>query len=215
MTVQERRRDEIIKILKDVEFPVIVEAGACHAEDSQMLTYAANRRENLIHILIEPDPENCEVIRNNGLNVKGRRLIEGAIGNTSSIRGFNRAIEIETGYRFCGSLLKPREDAFSQMSFDETVEVRCYTLDEIFEQQNLSHIDLLWVDIQGAEREMILGGQLALSKTRYLFIEVVDEPEYAGQATGSELLSLLNDWSIIGDFEGDMLLRNEKYQESV
>ena len=216
MTIQEIRRDVIISILKDVKFPVIVEAGACHGEDSQMLTYAATYSENIIHIMIEPDPENCKVIRQTGLSIPGRRLIEGAVAEYSGFRKFNRAIEIKTGYRFCGSLLEPRKDAFRQMNFDEVIEVQCYTLDEIFQQQGLTHIDLLWADVQGGERGMLEGGEAALSKTRYLFMEVVKEEQYVGEALKDELVSLLEQrgWSIVIDFDtiGDILMKNERYQ---
>ena len=215
MTIQEIRRDAIIRILKDVLFPVIVEAGACHGEDSQMLTYAATYPENITHILIEPDPENCEVIRRTALNVRGRQLIQGAVAEYSGIRKFNRAIEPKTGHRFCGSLLKPRENAFNQMIFDGVIDVQCYSLDTIFVWKGLSHIDLLWADVQGGEREMLMGGSLALSKTRYLFMEVVKNEEYVGEALKSELISMLQQkgWSVEIDFDtiGDVLMKNERY----
>jgi FkbM family methyltransferase len=215
-TIQEIRRDAIIRILKDVKFPVIVEAGACHGEDSQMLTYAATYPENITHIMIEPDPENCEVIRQTALNVKGRRLIQAAIADSCGVRKFNRAVEVKTGYRFCGSLLEPAKDAFHQMKFDDVIEVQCYTLDWIFEWQGLTHIDLLWSDVQGGERGMLEGGWKALSKTRYLFMEVVKREEYVGEALKLELISMLQQkgWSIEIDFDsiGDVLMKNERYQ---
>jgi FkbM family methyltransferase len=216
-TIQEIRRDAIIGILKDVEFPVVVEAGACHGEDSQMLTYAAAHPENITHVLIEPDPENCDVIRSKALDIKGRRLIQGALASTSGTRKFNRAVERTTGYRFCGSLLGAREGAFKQMSFDEIVDIQCYTLDEVFLLQNLTHIDLLWADVQGGERGMLEGGWSALAKTRYLFMEVEESEQYVGQALKSELISLLEQrgWAMEIDFEtiGDVLMRNTRYQK--
>jgi FkbM family methyltransferase len=49
------------------------------------------------------------------------------------------------------------------------------TLDSVARETQLDRIDLLWVDIQGAERDMIAGGRHALSRTRYMMIEA--EPE--------------------------------------
>lgn len=217
MTIQEIRRDAIIRILKDVLFPVIVEAGACQGEDSQMLTYAATYPENITHIMIEPDPENCEVIRQTALNVKGRQLIQGAVAAKYGVQKFNRAVESVTGHRFCGSLLEPGKNAFPQMVFDDVIEVQCYTLDQIFESRGLSHIDLLWADVQGGERGMLEGSWKALSKTRYLFMEVVEKEEYVGEALKPELVSLLEQkgWSVEIDFDtiGDILMKNERYQE--
>ena len=216
MTVQEIRRDAVIRILKDAEFPVIVEAGACHGEDSQMLTYACRHLENVVHILIEPDPDNCHVIRQTALGVKGRRLIQGAVAGVSGIHKFNRAVERKTGYRFCGSLLEPQKDVFNQMVFDDVIDVRGYTLDDIFKHQKLTHIDLLWADVQGGERGMLEGGWKALSKTRYMYMEVVKEEQYVGETLKEELISLLEQrgWSVEIDFEsiGDVLMRNERYR---
>jgi hypothetical protein len=103
------------------------------------------------------------------------------------------------------------------MVFDDVIEVQCYTLDQIFESRGLSHIDLLWADVQGGERGMLEGGWKALSKTRYLFMEVVEKEEYVGEALKSELVSLLEQkgWSMEIDFDtiGDILMKNKRYQE--
>ena len=60
-----------------------------------------------------------------------------------------------------------------------------------------------------------MGGSLALSKTRYLFMEVVKNEEYVGEALKSELISMLQQkgWSVEIDFDtiGDVLMKNERY----
>ena len=63
---------------------------------------------------------------------------------------------------------------------------------------------------------MLEGGWKALSKTRYLFMEVVEKEEYVGEALKPELVSLLEQkgWSMEIDFHtiGDVLMKNERYQ---
>ena len=87
----------------------------------------------------------------------------------------------------------------------------CVSLDDLFSQFGLEKIDLLWVDIQGSERDMIKGGQAALKKTRYCFMEVESIPLYEGEALKPELLSLMQGWDLVGEFEYNVLLRNTQY----
>ena len=51
-----------------------------------------------------------------------------------------------------------------KMAETGTVDVPASTLDELFEREKISHIDLMKVDIQGAERLMIEGAEAALAK---------------------------------------------------
>ncbi len=69
-------------------------------------------------------------------------------------------------------------------------------------------IDLLWTDIQGAERDMIAGGQGALAHTRYLMMEVEAGELYEGQALRDELITILSGWKIFADMGQNMLFCN-------
>ncbi len=91
--------------------------------------------------------------------------------------------------------------------------VHVYTLDAIFEREWLTKIDLLWVDIQGAERDMIAGGAKALSHTRYMFMEAETTELYEGQAMRGELLAMLPGWTLLGEFEANVLLWNDNFSE--
>ncbi len=75
--------------------------------------------------------------------------------------------------------------------------------------EQIESVDLLWVDIQGAERDMIAGGQRTLKNTRYLFIEAEEQQFYEGQAVRPELLAMLPGWEVIGEFDYNLLLRNQ------
>ena len=76
------------------------------------------------------------------------------------------------------------------------------------------------VDIQGAEKLVIQGGTLALSKIRLLYIEVLFERLYAGCAEFPELDFLLRSrgykLSFFNDFrqntQGDLAYANAVYR---
>lgn len=73
------------------------------------------------------------------------------------------------------------------------VTVPALSLDGLFEQEQIAEVDLMKVDIQGAERMLIEGGQKALKRVRLIYIEVLFETESPTAALFGELHTLLTD----------------------
>lgn len=208
MTFDER--NAISRAFTGVHDPVAVNIGAYHGEDDQ--DFRALARGELLHIMVEPDPENCAVIQQGGLNAK-RRLFVGAIAVRNEKRNFWRSHDDRhPGVRGSGSLLEPTEHLthFPHISFCEQLPVECITLDELFVREELARIDLLWCDAQGAESEIISSGQQALAQTRYAFLEADEIAFYRGQSTKTDLLALLPGWELLRDFGYNIFLRNLK-----
>ena len=61
-----------------------------------------------------------------------------------------------------------------------TVNVPTLTLPELITQQGLSAVDLLKLDLQGAERLVLSGGAEVLDRVRVIYTEVFFEQLYAG-----------------------------------
>ena len=197
-------------VLAGVQNPVIVELGAHRGEESKFFNRLVNAN-TLTHIMVEPDPENFLKL---AAGANSRNVINAAAWSNHEIRTFHRAKEIDrNGDRQSGSLLVPTGHmaAFPAIVFDSDIMVQCVPLDWVFEDKALQRIDLLWVDIQGSEREMIRGGQKALAATRYLFMEVEEREMYGGQAMKSELIAMLPGWKVVGDFGFNVLMRNGKF----
>ncbi len=193
--------------------PCVVELGARVGEDEEWI------RECFIvpvhYVMVEPDIRNCQVILDKPTGPT-RRLIIGAVSEKRGNAVFHGSV-VDKNTRGSGSIRKPTAhiDIFPAVEFPEwlcTV-VPTYSLDDIFDKEWLSKIDLLYVDIQGAERDMINGGRKALSHTRYLFIETEDRELYEGMATKKELLPMLSGWELVKDFGYNCLLRNPKFTE--
>jgi 2-O-methyltransferase len=75
----------------------------------------------------------------------------------------------------------------------------------------IAHVDLIWCDIQGAERNMIAGGRQTLARTSWLLTECYSIEMYEGQATRDELLHLLgSQWALVAEWpeNANLLLRN-------
>ena len=63
----------------------------------------------------------------------------------------------------------------------------------------------------GAEDLVFSGGKETLKRTRYVYTEYSNHNLYEKQLNLREILELFgNDWEIIHDFDGDVLLRNIK-----
>lgn len=196
---------QTIRALLDVvSRPTVVELGAFHAEDSAWMSPHAGR-----YVAVEPDPRNAASIRRHGLNGI-TTLLEVAIASHSGQTPFylcDNSIGRETA---SSSIREPKEHLkyFPWCSFRPPIMMPCLSLSDLYHLQNIGRVELLWADLQGAERDMIEGGAAALLQTHYLFMEADSDEMYRGQAARAELLAMLPTWETVREFDYNLLLRN-------
>jgi len=65
--------------------------------------------------------------------------------------------------------------------FQNRVEVDCTRLDDLCEKLQIDAIDLIWMDLQGAELIALQSAGVLLEKVRYIYTEVSHRPIYKGQ----------------------------------
>lgn len=106
------------------------------------------------------------------------------------------------------SLLQPKRhlELNPQVRFSEYVPVHAISLDAFVAWNDIGHVDLIWADVQGAERKMLEGGRQMLARTDWLYTEYSDHEEYEGQPTLDEILAMLPDWKIEHQWPYDVLL---------
>ncbi len=198
-------RQAIGEILRGIEHPVIVELGAHVGEEYEWLSAFRPSR----YIMVEADVANHERIANSAPG--SVELVNAAISSHNGLGMFYPAVNHKAHNRASGSTRPPTGHLkhFPEVEFGACVTVPHMTLNELADRRKLPRIDLLWVDIQGAERDMIASGRETLKKTRYMMIEAEPEVElYEGQALKPELLAMLPDWEVIQDFGYNLLMRN-------
>lgn len=97
----------------------------------------------------------------------------------------------ETNLEGNGSLLKIgnlHKEWYGSRQTDEFI-VETITLDEYYKN---SSVDLLWIDVQGAEKLVLLGATEVLKNVKAVFIEVTSQSDfYDGSATFHEISKLL------------------------
>jgi 2-O-methyltransferase len=113
-----------------------------------------------------------------------------------------------------GSIRKPKKhlDVHPWCKFDRKITVNTRTLDSWARQEGIGVIDFIWADVQGAEVDLIAGGREALRNTRYFYTEYSDAELYEGQVGLNQLLKLLPDFHVVHRYEGDLLLKNRRFE---
>ena len=115
-------------------------------------------------VALEPEPSNFEVllrnVKENGCgNVEVLNIAAGASPGRVAIYGSKLSST--------GASIKGGEKVVGY------VDVR--PLDEIIERVGLNRIDVLKIDVEGAEADVLRGAENTLRKTRYVLIEVWDQ----------------------------------------
>jgi FkbM family methyltransferase len=119
------------------------------------------------------------------------------------------------GWFDSGSLRQPKRhlEVHPWVTFESSLEVRVSTLDSWAAEFNVERADFIWMDVQGAEADVIRGGRRLLSNTRFLYTEYSNDELYEGQATLGQLVDLLDGWRLVAQFPNDVLFENTRLRE--
>ena len=197
----------IRELLRPLPGGVVVELGANVGEEENWIR--ASFSGPVYYVLVEPDRHNFLCIRNR-VHLGAYALYAGAVSDRDGFALFNLSIPTVSGsLRIPTGHLKQ----YPETSFPHVAKVKTWTLDRIFESEELRKIDLLWSDIQGAENLMIAGGHKALQHTRYLVMEAGTVELYEGESLRPELISMLPGWKMLREFEDNVVMQNLNFSE--
>ncbi len=204
--------------LSKIRNPAVVELGAHTGEEESWIRAACD--EDPLYVMVEPDVRNVQRILDDRqtMDRNHRRIFIGAIADYCGLISFLTSRDVTNDAHGSGSIKTPTAhlSMIPNVVFEHQTVVPCITLDVLFEREWLFKIDLLYVDIQGAELDMIRGGKEALSRTRWLFIEATTTAMYSGAGTRADILTALGgDWAVVAAFDDNVLLHNSKFREVV
>jgi len=147
------------------EAPVILEAGACIGKDTEKMKNFWPEAE--IHSF-EPHPESFQKLSNRVLEI-----------NSPDLYIYNLALSDVVGtkpfYR-CSS--NPGASSIPQPikgiggSFIKPITVVSTTLDDWAKENNIDHIDFMWLDMEGHELVALKAGTNILKTVKAIYIEV-------------------------------------------
>ena len=206
-----------IKSLIGTEDPIILEIGANNGTDTIdfLNTFKYGR-----FFCFEPDPR---ALAQWMQNVKDPRaqVFNIAISDQIGSIQFNQSSgwppdwekpSPDAEWNMSGSIKKPKNHIpiHPWCLFDKKIMVNTITLDEWVENVGVKEIDFAWIDVQGAEFEVITGGRNTFdNKLRYVYTEYSNDEQYEGQLNKEGLLKMLPNYSVVKDFGEDILLRND------
>jgi len=195
--------------------PMILEIGANDGTDTLRLLDCFP--DGSIHCF-EPDPR-AAARWHNTVHDPRARLHEIAIGAADGTATFHQSggtySSIED-WDYSGSLRAPKAhlEAYPDVTFDTRIDVPVRALDSWCAEHRIGDIDFIWADVQGAERDLIAGGQLALARTTYFYTEFDNREMYEGQWRLGQIHRHLPHHDIAQKWRKDVLFARRPQQTS-
>jgi FkbM family methyltransferase len=157
--------------------PIIVEAGAYNGLDTVEM---AHRWPGAIIHAFEPMPSAFNALNLNCVNLPNVRLYPFALSDKPGIQ----TLYISSGASDGSSSLLPPGSAMDvyhpDINFSQAIDVWSTTLDSWAAYENLSHIDFLWLDLQGVEPVVLQASPNIFKTVNIVFTEVNLAPTYEG-----------------------------------
>ena len=148
-------------------------------------------------VAIECNPATLEQCRRSAAQNSRITLVEKAINSHTGRCAFYPIDPTRTitswpdGNPGASSLFVATDDYPAEKYVQNKVEVDCIRLDVLCSQLEIDVIDLIWMDLQGAELLALQSAGALLDKTRYIYTEVSHRPLYRGQCLFDDIDSFL------------------------
>ncbi len=210
---------------------IILEIGGHYGEDTlRFYKYFPNSKI----YSFEPDPRNIEIFKKTCYGINSIKLIEKAASNVENDLIFYMAYSefnnnLQEKYKYIGiddykklnlnnsgsSSLK--KSTRNDLLNSKKIIVKSIKLDNWVTNNDIDSIDFIWIDVQGAEKEVIEGSKKILNKVKFIQLEY-GETSYEGGMTKKETLDMMIDkgFELILDYNpnnlsGDFLFKNTKH----
>jgi len=207
-----------------IENPVIFDVGCFDGNDCLEFIEIF---ENPKLYAFEADKRSIEIFKNHVGNVPVT-LIETALSNRDGHVDFYKSESKtrkhdrhgEKTWTASSSIKKPENhlNIFPDVQFMDKITVESQRLDTWIEDKNISKIDIMWVDVNGGEKEFLDGALNTINnKVKYLYIEfnaADGKSLYEGCLTKDEIKNKLPNFKECGVFNfmgnfGNVLLENQ------
>lgn len=169
--------------------PIIIDAGAHVGGDSiDMCRLFAG---STIHAF-EPVPDIFKLLKHNTRKFNRIHCHTIALSNQNG----EQVIHVSSGASDgSSSFLQPKEHLTDHpdVFFNKDITVKTQTLDAWAAQQQLDHIDLLWLDMQGFELEVLKASSVILPTVKAIHMEVSTRATYEGVPLYHELRSWMEE----------------------
>jgi FkbM family methyltransferase len=196
--------------------PTILEIGCNDGSDTLALLRMMPQAKIYC---FEPDPRAISRFKRNlGSSLDKVSLFEIAVSDRRGQIDFHSSSggDLPNGWDQSGSIRYPKNHLreYPWVTFEKTISVSTCRLDDWCAEIGVKEVDFIWMDVQGAEGDVITGAPKILEKTRFLYTEYSDKELYSGQPSLNTLLAQLPSFEVLAQYPqgayGDVLLRNRK-----
>tara|TARA_R110000824_G_scaffold265036_1_gene453899 strand:- start:307 stop:996 length:690 start_codon:yes stop_codon:yes gene_type:complete len=191
-----------IKQLLQRDDPVIVEIGAHYGEDSMRFMKIF---KNLSLHCFEPDPRNIKIFKQ-FINDDRVKLYEMALSNKKGNAKFYQSYQpyeqtnVPSKYDWI-EYEDYREEKLNNSgssslkkgyahTLDTPIHVQTERFEDWYSSSDLNEIDFVWIDVQGAEKDVLDGMASAISKIKFIWVEY-GEKEYEDSMTREETIAYI------------------------
>jgi FkbM family methyltransferase len=179
-------QDNFFELLREIEVPKpkgIMQIGASYGQEVEL--FKLNGIENCI--LVEPLASPFEYLTNICSKTPGFVAVNALCSNVA-----NEKIDFHVASNGgqSSSVLKPDRhlEVFKHVKFEENIQLTTTTIDIIYEYMSsqeiytelISSIDSIYMDVQGFEYQVLLGGSKFLKKINYIYFELIRSNLYSG-----------------------------------
>jgi len=182
-----------LALLIDQPSPICIDVGANVGQTIEM--FSRTLLQPVIHAF-EPSTKTFSELESNVSSMPNVYLHRMGVGSEAGTRRFKNLSNSQLS-----SFLTPAdlpwlpEGEFEQLVYEEEV-LDVVKLDEFFEQQSISEVDILKSDTQGFELEVLLGAEQALKKgnVKLVLVEMNFFEMYSEQVSYREIFTLLESY---------------------
>ena len=192
---------------------VIFDIGS---RDCQQSIEFYNNFPNAKIYAFECNPNTLDICKKNIENYKDRiTLVEGAVCDYDGEITFypiNQEKTITTwkdGNPGASSIFLSNGTYKAEHYIQDEIKTNCHRLDSVIQKYNIKNVDIIWMDLQGAELLALKGLGNFLKQVKYMHIEVSHGEMYSGQVLFKEL----NDYIISNNFSIKNDLKMNVWQE--
>ena len=214
---QYRRAYRNLRHLPRVQYRYVIDAGANQGAFTDAFLQL-HRPERMV--LVEALPGLASKLTEKFANDSRLSIVAAALSDTNGEARF----EINRSEASSSLLpIDPRNSKWFErdLSVASSITVPTITLPELMSREKLESVDLLKLDLQGAERMVLNGGEVALDRVQVIYTEVFFERLYDGawlfgemneflSAHGFKLCGLSN---IVHAADGDLVQANATFRK--
>ena len=209
---------DLIRSVVGCDNPTVLDIGC---NDGTTTLWLLELFDNPTIYSFEPDPRAIARFKANVPDDPSIVLFEMALSDREGVIDFYQsaghpderyAETMPDGWDLSGSIRRPHRHlaATPWMKFDHKITVATSTLDAVCRDNGIGPIDLIWIDVQGAELDVLGSATQALRTTRYLYAEYSNRELYKGQPNLRDLVNFLKDFTLVVRYPGDALFRNTR-----